>query len=414
MRSACYLGAMLIVVLSGCAGHSSRHAQQKSETLASFYEKLPKWKASDKAILRSHRAFAQNFLRATLAHHPKDNLVFSPSSIVECLTMLRLGSSGECNQVLEKILSQVSDAEICSKSYQVRGHNFVSFEPVLQRANGIWTTQAIEPSYVRSIQSLYSARATSTHFPKPALREINTFVKENTQGVIPTIVTEEDLTEDTDMVLVNTLHFLDEWAQEFALNATSRREFLTGKRKKVMVQMMRKSEANVSYFENTLYQSIRLPYRSGIEMAVLLPKRGKTIDELVNKGEILNFPTKTFSYRTGNVQLPKWRHEYTTDIRSYLTARGGKKLFAFSRDWPKFGRDAFKVTKVLHCAKIAVDERKTEAAAATAVVAEEWKAVDESPEKPFQFIADHPFLYMILAPDGDPLFVGVLNDPTQQ
>jgi serpin B len=66
------------------------------------------------------------------------------------------------------------------------------------------------------------------------------------------------------------------------------------------------------------------------------------------------------------------------------------------------------IDDVYHKAFIAVDEKGTEAAAATAVV-----AVDESALQPVTLSLDRPFMFLIYdQPTGQILFLGQLVDPS--
>ena len=68
---------------------------------------------------------------------------------------------------------------------------------------------------------------------------------------------------------------------------------------------------------------------------------------------------------------------------------------------------------VLQQAFVSVDEKGTEAAAATAVVMIRSAAVT-SPEEAVAFQADHPFLFYIRhRPTGLVLFIGRVSDPSR-
>jgi serpin B len=71
-------------------------------------------------------------------------------------------------------------------------------------------------------------------------------------------------------------------------------------------------------------------------------------------------------------------------------------------------RDLF-ISTVVHKARVDVDERGTEAAAATGVGV----ATLAMPQEPPAFRADHPFLFVIRHnPTGAILFLGRVVDPT--
>ena len=71
------------------------------------------------------------------------------------------------------------------------------------------------------------------------------------------------------------------------------------------------------------------------------------------------------------------------------------------------------ISKVIHQSFVEVNEEGTEAAAATAVVMEDGAAMGEEPEKPKEFVADHPFIFFIEhTATGQMLFMGRVGDPT--
>lgn len=66
------------------------------------------------------------------------------------------------------------------------------------------------------------------------------------------------------------------------------------------------------------------------------------------------------------------------------------------------------ISEIIHQMFIEVDEKGTEAAAATAVVMRE-----NAPSESYVFNANQPFLYMIKQKDtGNILFMGTMMDPT--
>lgn len=71
-----------------------------------------------------------------------------------------------------------------------------------------------------------------------------------------------------------------------------------------------------------------------------------------------------------------------------------------------------KVSNVIHKAFVEVDEQGTEAAAATVVQVVAISAIIEYPPTPW-FIADHPFMFILLDRRGndDFMFIGTVATP---
>lgn len=75
------------------------------------------------------------------------------------------------------------------------------------------------------------------------------------------------------------------------------------------------------------------------------------------------------------------------------------------------GEKDLMISSVIHKAFIDVDEEKTEAAAATAVVMK-LTSIAPSPKAPLEFRADHPFMFIIRNKnDNAVLFMGQLTNP---
>ena len=111
--------------------------------------------------------------------------------------------------------------------------------------------------------------------------------------------------------------------------------------------------------------------------------------------------------RTGlvDVTMPKWEQTLPpTDLFAWLCPLGLCPRAGFESIAP-----GIFITAALHGAKVIVDEKGTEAAAATAMAFAE----SGPPPADLTIVADRPFLWAIIHQDtGALLFVGRLVDPT--
>jgi serpin B len=121
-----------------------------------------------------------------------------------------------------------------------------------------------------------------------------------------------------------------------------------------------------------------------------------------------------------DLELPKFKFEPPTiPLVDNLKALGMQMSFDdpqgsanFDRMSPKLRDKYLAISNVFHKTFIAVDERGTEAAAATAVVMQEASARFEKPKEPIHVKVDRPFLYAIQhGPSGACLFFGRVTDP---
>ena len=96
------------------------------------------------------------------------------------------------------------------------------------------------------------------------------------------------------------------------------------------------------------------------------------------------------------IQVPKFKLETSYELTKTLQALGISDLFSRKADLSKITGDTeLYVSKVVHKAFIEVNEEGAEAAAATAVVVRMKRSMPRMEARPFEFIADHPFFFII-------------------
>ena len=121
-----------------------------------------------------------------------------------------------------------------------------------------------------------------------------------------------------------------------------------------------------------------------------------------------------------DLHLPKFTLEPPTiALAEKLQALGMKSAFDIPQDSANFDKiaprkpnDYLYISNVFHKTFIAVDEKGTEAAAATAVVMMMATAIRGPKPPPIEVKVDRPFIYAIQhVPSGVCLFLGRVTDP---
>ena len=157
---------------------------------------------------------------------------------------------------------------------------------------------------------------------------------------------------------------------------------------------------DIEYYENGDTKAVKLPYTNGLSMIVVLGDTKNILDVIQNN---------KMTSEIVNVSLPKFKAEYSIDFTDTLKNMGIEKAFSnanadFSlmiENYP----DSIKIDSVLQKAMIDVDEKGTEAAAATSTIMVGTGA-DTTLEKIIEFRADKPFTYYILDDSGNVYFAG--------
>ena len=154
--------------------------------------------------------------------------------------------------------------------------------------------------------------------------------------------------------------------------------------------------------------AVELPYEGGrLAMWLIVPHDAGGLAAVEESLDSQDLSGLGVIAQQGYVDLtmPNWEQTLPpTDLFEWLCPRGFCAASPFENIAPQI-----MITAALHGAKVIVDEKGTEAAAATAM------AFDESagPQADLTVIADRPFLWAIVHQESDALpFIGRLVDPT--
>jgi serpin B len=388
------------------------------------------------ALAEGQGAFALD-LYARLRGAP-GNLVFSPYSIQTALAMARAGARGETAAQMDRVLHLPADAT--PEAWRLLVAN-VTTAPLAREwlpdgrtsdapaysvsvANALFGQRGLPyvPAYRALVASAYGAELRDVDFARTAAvrKEINDWVLAKTNQRIKDLIPEGLPTPDTRLALVNAIHFLAQWAEPFEETATTDADFTGAGGAKTKVRMMRTTD-HFRLLDDGDVRVATLPYRGGAaDMLIALPKG---VDGLgaVEKGLTAERLAK-WAGRGAHVELalslPRFRFEAAIDLGEHLRALGMPDAFspaeADFRDMADLGSDTLFLGAVLHKAFVAVDEKGTEAAAATVVMLTPTAAPGEPPP-PIPFVCDHPFLFLVRhRGTGALLFVGRLAAPAPE
>ncbi|HXO94539.1 MAG TPA: serpin family protein, partial [Candidatus Acidoferrum sp.] len=188
------------------------------------------------------------------------------------------------------------------------------------------------------------------------------------------------------------------------------------------VPMMRKTDKNFGYARREGFTVVSLPYAGNdLQFVVLLPDDINGLREFESKlsADVLAGCAK-LEKRDVDLYLPKFKLEPPTiTLAKQFEALGMKTAFDqpkgsanFDKIAPRTPDDYLYISQIFHKTFIAVDEKGTEAAAATAVAMLAGTALRSPPPPPIKVKVDRPFVYAIQhVPSGVCLFLGRVTDP---
>jgi serpin B len=364
-------------------------------------------------------------LYGQLRGRPGD-LFFSPTSLRMGLAMAAAGARGRTAAELQAGLALPGGAAAHEQmSAQLR--HWEQLSPANDRgfalrvANRLWAQRgrALQAGFLAVTRDAYRAPLASLDFAGDAEASrgaINRWVDERTEHLIPSLLAPGSISGATRLVLTNAVYFKAGWLRPFDRERT-RDGVFTGARGRVRVPLMHQTDG-FRYAAIDGGQLLELPYAAGdLVMDVMLPARADglaALEQQLVAGALPRWLDRMFQARV-EVTLPRFHTASTIDAATALAALGMPSAFDPARaDFSGIdgARDLY-IGGVLHQAVVQVEERGTEAAAATAIVVEATAALVE-PSPPIVFRADHPFLYLIRdARSGAVLFMGRLAAPAR-
>lgn len=349
-----------------------------------------------------------------------DNVFFSPYSLFTAMAMLYAAAEGETKQQIQKTFYYPS-MDILNPNSAALYNQFNKPNPdyKLATVNDLWMQQGLTPtkSYVDTVQRYYGGQVTTLDFkgsPDPSRLIINKKIAQHTNQMIPELLPKGSIPSSVVAVLTNAVYFKGDWKMPFEANSTYEQPFysLTGEPSDVKIMNM---QADFGYSEDKQVQVVQLPYKGDdLSMLVVLPKSKDkaAMEKLVQDLSVDTIKewNKDLVTQEVNVHLPKFKLAERYDMKGLLSNMGMPNAFKDKATFKLFDQPlAIKIDDVYHQAVVIVDEKGTEAAAATAIV-----ELDASApiSQPIEFKADHPFVFMIKDNKTDAiLFLGQVNKP---
>jgi len=364
--------------------------------------------------------FAFDLFKNVASSEKNSNVFFSPVSISTALAMAYSGSRGETQKQMAEVLHFAGSQQEVASGF----HSLMTSmsQPVngayqLSVANALWAQKGahFQPDFVSTMHTYYSGDFRTLDFAQtePSLATINHSVAEKTAGKIPQLLHPGDITALTRLVLTNAVYFKGSWNTPFAASLTKPETFTTGAGTKKQVPMMHRT-GRLTYAQSSDLQMLDLPYRGNeLSLLILLPRAGAPDPWSNFTWENLQQLRKQMVETKVILSLPKFKVEERLSLAPRLSEMGMPEAFSRTANFSGItGESGWHISAVIHDAVIDVNEKGTEAAAATGTVILGLAVRRES--EPVIFRADHPFLYMIVhKPSDSILFMGRLADPPQ-
>jgi len=372
-------------------------------------------------VVNANNQFAFE-LYSELNKAENSNIFYSPYSISSAIAMTYEGAKGqtademksvfhfpESNILRPNFAAIYNDINKRTKAYELR------------TGNALWVQHDYPflEDYTNRVEKYYGGKAANLDFIKETEKSrqtINSFIEEQTNNKIKDLIPSGALTPIMRLVLTNAIYFKGTWEWEFDKSDTREQDFKITPTNIVKTPMMfmDNDKAEFNYADIGDLQILELPYKGEeISMLILLPTENlAAIEPSLTAEKLKEWKSQMNEFKLDAIYLPKFEFDTKYFMKDTLSAMGMPTAF----EWPGAdfsgmdGTEMLYIDKVIHQAYVKVDEKGTEAAAATAIMVGFGSA---GPRNVFR--ADHPFIFIIQEKEtGNVLFMGRVTNPTQQ
>lgn len=345
------------------------------------------------------------------------NTLISPFSVFCALAMTANGAKEDTLEQMESILGMTAE-EMNQYIYSYMKKLPQDEKCKLSLANSIWLNDGnnftANNDFLQKNADYYGADMYTSLFNEKTCNDINSWVKQNTDKMIPEIL--DEISADAVMYLVNALAFDAEWDENYEKEQVKKEIFTKEDGTEQRSEFMHSSEGTYLKDKNAVGF---MKYYSGCKyaFAAMLPNEGTSLFDYVKSltGESVSAMLSEAQYETVFASIPKFETEYNAQMSETLKEMGMIK--AFDRNGADFSgignsdNGKIYISRVLHKTFISVGEMGTKAGAASAV---ELKCGSAMEDELKEIYLNRPFAYMIIDCENNiPLFIGTVTDVNQ-
>ncbi|XP_042495401.1 serpin-ZX-like [Macadamia integrifolia] len=378
--------------------------------------------------------FSLEISKSLLLTEAKDsNLVFSPVSIHVVLSLIAAGSKGPTLDQMLSFLKSKGNGDLNSFAQVIvsliLADGSESGGPRLSFASGVWIDKSLplKPSFKEIVDNAYRAASMEADFQTKAVEvvnEVNSWAEKETSGLIKEVLPTGSVDSSSRLIFANAFYFKGAWNNKFDASKTKESDFYLMDGNLVNVPFM---TSNKKQFVSAHggFKVLRLPYKQGqdkrrFSMCFFLPDARDGLPALVEKvGSEPGFLDRYLpseAVEVGDFRIPKFKISFGFEASKFLKSLGlvlpfsGEGGLTEMVDSPQ-GQSLY-VSSIFHKSFVEVNEEGTEAAAASgAVIA--LRSIP-LPMDEIDFVADHPFIYLIREDmTGVVLFIGHVLNPLQ-
>ena len=348
-----------------------------------------------------------------------ENRACSPLNIYLALSMLAETAGGESRSQLLALLGAEDLETQRSLARNLWEQNYYEGEDGACRlASSLWLAENLDydKGTLRTLAEDYSASTyRGTMGSEGYDRALQQWLSEQTGGLLREQAEDVQLSPFTAMALATAIYFKGNWSAPYREARTENGSFKSPSGVVECAMMHGGWEGDL--LSGAGFTAVNQAFTNGRSMLFILPEEGTSPEDLLKEDGFLEFLTadhRNWEDRervTLEVTLPKFDLVTQLNLIPVLRDLGVTDVLDTEKaDFsPMLKSGSAAVSSAEHAARVRVDEEGCEAAAFTIISAA--GAALETPRR-VEFTLDRPFLFVLLGRDDQPLFVGIVNDPT--
>ncbi len=372
-------------------------------------------------MLENMNSFSLEFFRKLSNNNSSESIAFSPASLNMAMAIVYSGAREETRQQISSLFGFAPQPSVFHPAYhayfselmEIRKDTLVDFN----LANRVFLEQSypVLPQYKSDVEKWHDGAFEKTDFrnnPRLAENRINSWVEDLTRDRIKDLIPSGSLSDLTRLVLVNAIYIKSDWKFPFEKEMTEEKMFRTISGEEVLRDFMIQRQNGIPWYEGEDFTAMELPYTTPNLSLILIKPNDKSVTDItryIPDVNTYNQMIREFRQEDVEMEIPSFKLETALSLSEPLREAGIEEAFDERADFSGIsGERDLHISDVLQKVFFEIDEKGSEAAAATAVIVVTTSMPADPPDfQPKSFVADRPFIFILKENKfNTPLFTG--------
>ncbi|XP_074704281.1 serpin B5 [Strix aluco] len=355
------------------------------------------------ALQLANTAFAVDMFKKLCEKDKTANIIFAPLCTSTSLALAYKATKGDTADQMKQVL-HLQDVKDVSFGFQTVTSDVSKLSSffALKMVKRLFVDKSLNPTtdFVNSTKRPFPSELELVEFKEKTeetRQKINKSLSELTDGKMETILNEDSVNDQTQILLVNAAYFVTNWMKKFPEAEVKECPFKVNKTETKPVQMMNlEATFCLGYVKELNVAILELPcLNKHISMLILLPKEIEDettgleqLEKALTPETLLQWTNPSMMANTKvNVFLPKFSVEGDYDLKPLLESLGMTNVFNESAsDFSEMCETKGVVlSKIIHKVSLEVNEQGGESREVPG-----YRILQHKDE----FKADHPFIFL--------------------